>query len=82
MIFLRFKAEFRYPECPIQVKIYLVRFSCNFHIRVRFHILQCKVSFLWADQVPQREKYTDIEIAEGLRNILKWQRWVAEGDYI
>ena len=52
MIFLHFKAEFRYPKCPIQLKIYLVRFSCNFGIHVRFRILQCKVSFLWADQVP------------------------------
>ena len=46
MIFLRFKAEFRYPECPIPLNFITIRFFCKVRVRARFRILQCRVCFL------------------------------------
>ena len=38
MIFLRFKAEFRYPECPIPLNFITIRFFRKVRVRVRFRI--------------------------------------------
>ena len=46
MIFLRFKAEFRFPECPIPLNFITIRFFCKVRVRVRFGILQCGGRFL------------------------------------
>ena len=46
MIFLRFKAEFRFPECPIPLNFITIHFFCKVRVRVRFRILQCGGRFL------------------------------------
>ena len=46
MIFLRFEAEFRFPECPIPLNFITIRFFCKVRVRVRFRILQCGGRFL------------------------------------
>ena len=39
MIFLRFKAEFHYPECPMPLNFITIRFFCKVRVRVWFRIL-------------------------------------------
>ena len=39
MIFLRFKAEFRFPGCPIPLSFFTIRFFCKVRVRVLFPIL-------------------------------------------
>ena len=87
MIFLRFKVEFRFPECPIPLSFITIRFFCKVCVRVWFRIL-LRISlknYVWVRlangaKFILRASRGDIvkNINNDLRNVWKWE-WLEKG---